>query len=407
MDILRFSGKDEVGVSISRQEEELLQLHAVFCDAPSATQLRAMLDGTKHCGVHGPTKSGQYVIKTRQAELGEIRQKVLGPLSRFAGQWDLVPSLRFEGLFPSSVPMDTIARSLAVAWKWRCVAIQARKQGKRFHLVTLGADADPPHREVAFKGEIVVLKKLEPKAEGVVSAFTPPIAAAGGGDVEMVSPAPTLPDLVLEKCSKTLEAMSQQVREQSTRVEKQLGGEVEKRYLDAEKGLSSQVQKVQNDQAQHRQEVASLIADLEKKIESSRTEAREADGKLEGAMEALKQDTTSSFAKVRESLDAQTQLIHKSQSETQEQLRVFGKQIMEQLSSLESEKRRKSEERGGMISSGASTRESSTSSSSSSSSSSSDVLIEREETREAPIAAGAVGNEDRLGHDGGSPGLAE
>ena len=128
---------------------------------------------------------------------------------------------------------------------------------------------------------------------------------------------------------------------------KQLGGEVEKRYLDAEKGLSSQVQVIQNDQAQHRQEVATLIADLEKKIESSRKEAREADGKIEGAMEALKQDTTSSFAKVRESLDAQTQLIHKTQAETQEQLRVFGKQIMEQLSSLESEKRRKSEERGG------------------------------------------------------------
>ena len=220
-----------------------------------------MLDGIRHCGVHGPTKSGQYVIKSRQAELGEIRQKVLGPLSRFAGQWDLVPSLRFEGLFSSSVPMDTIARSLAVAWKWRCVAIQARKQGKHFHLATLGADADPPHREVAFKGEIVVLKKLDSKTEGLASAFTPPIAAAGGGDVEMVTPVPTLPDLVLEKCAKTVDAMTKQVQEQSTRVERQIGGEVEKRYLDAEKGLSSQVQVVENDQAQHRQEVATMIAD--------------------------------------------------------------------------------------------------------------------------------------------------
>ena len=62
----------------------------------------------------------------------------------------------------------------------------------------------------------------------------------------------------------------------------------------------------QNDQAQHRQEVSAMIADLEKKIESSRKEAREADSKLEGAVGALKNDTTSSFAKVRESLDAQT-----------------------------------------------------------------------------------------------------
>ena len=118
-------------------------------------------------------------------------------------------------------------------------------------------------------------------------------------------------------------------------------------------------------------------------------------------MEALKQDTTSSFAKVRESLDAQTQLIHKSQAETQEQLRVFGKQIMDQLSSLESEKRRKSEERGGMFSPGTSARESSPSSSSSSSSSSSDVLIESEETGHLTSDARVAGGDDGLRDTGG------
>ena len=397
---LKFAGKDEVGVSVPRQEEDRLQLVAVFTDAPSATSLRMILDGTSHCGVHGPTRNGQYVIKTTRKDLGIIRQRVLGPRSHYAGQWDLVPDHKFEGLFPAAMSMQSVAKTLASVWRWRCVALQARRQGRNHHVIVLGAEKDPPAWEVSVLGEITVLRRVGKAEAELACEFTPPVPRAEEDkDVVMATAAPSIPEAVVEKCNLTLKAMKQQVSEKEARLEKSLDAALEKRCSEKETGLQAQIQKLENDQAKHRKEVQGLLENLDKKVDQNQKQAQEA---LSAAVTTLTQSTNDRLDKVTKSIEEQAGMIQRSQSDVQAQLKTFGQEIMTQLAKLDSEKRRKGEDhRGGMQPRTPSSRSVSParSSSSSDSSSSSSVLVVTSVVDSGPRNAGMEGT-----GDGGSAG---
>ena len=175
---LSYGGKDEVSVSTTKQEESKLDLHPVWVDSPSAMALRQQLANHQHVGVHGPTQRGQYVVKARREHLGAIRQTLLGELSIYAGIWDIVVDRKYVGKFPADLNMHSVAKSLFAALSWRCVALNSKKQGREFQMITFGSDQELKQQEIAISGHVVILQKLNQKESALATVFHPPVGKA-------------------------------------------------------------------------------------------------------------------------------------------------------------------------------------------------------------------------------------
>ena len=88
--VLSFSGKDDVQVLVGRQEEEKIGLVPIFVEGTSLSQVRENLEGISHAGITGPTRQGMFVARVTPTYLAAARQRLLGPMSVYADQWDLM-----------------------------------------------------------------------------------------------------------------------------------------------------------------------------------------------------------------------------------------------------------------------------------------------------------------------------
>ena len=129
--VLSFSGKDDVQVLVGRQEEEKLSIVPIFVEGTSLAQVRETLEGISHAGVTGPTRQGMFVARVTPTYLAAARQRLLGPMSVYADQWDLVVRHKYMGRFTAATNMQGIAVSLAKSWNWRVIALQTKKSWKR------------------------------------------------------------------------------------------------------------------------------------------------------------------------------------------------------------------------------------------------------------------------------------
>ena len=70
-----------------------LGLIPVFITTISPTALHQQLQGIRHCGICGPTKSGHLIVRAKEKEVGEARKTLLGSTSAFSKKWDLLINL--------------------------------------------------------------------------------------------------------------------------------------------------------------------------------------------------------------------------------------------------------------------------------------------------------------------------
>ena len=380
--VLSFSGKDDVQVLVGRQEEEKIGLVPMFVEGTSLSQVRENLEGISHAGVTGPTRQGMFVARVTSTHLVAARQRLLGPLSVYADQWDLIVRYKYTGRFTASTNMQGIAVSMAKSWNWRVIALQTKKAGKDHQVITLGSDSDPPFWQVAMNGEVTILNKLEEKSGGVSTSFLPAgaeMAPKDGGAASEAAPS------ALERNARlTLEAVQSTVKNEQQELQKRLDTQVKERVEAIEQGVKNQLKALETEQASQRTQMMQLFGDVDKRMQEDRKAVEQAHGGLKASLETLGKNTEVKFAAIQQSLEEQAKAIQDSKGGVKQQLEEFGTQLMAQIANLQPEKRRKSEAsdadmRGGMITSqvqrGRESSSSSSSSSSGSDSSGSDVNL--------------------------------
>ena len=101
-----------------------------------------------------------FVARVTPTYLAAARQRLLGPMSVYADQWDLVVRHKYMGRFTAATNVQGIAVSLAKSWNWRVIALQTKKAGKDHQVITFGSDQDPPFWQVAMNGEVTILSRI-------------------------------------------------------------------------------------------------------------------------------------------------------------------------------------------------------------------------------------------------------
>ena len=351
--VLSFSGKDDVQVLVGRQEEEKLNIVPIFVEGTSLSQVRENLEGISHAGITGPTRQGMFVARVTPTYLAAARQRLLGPMSVYADQWDLVVRYKYMGRFTSATNMQGIAVSLAKSWNWRVIALQTKKAGKDHQVITFGSDQDPPFWQVAMNGEVTILSKIGEKSAGVSTLFLP--AEAKEAPKEKTGESEAAPSALERNARLTLEAVQSTVDKEQKEIQKRLDSQVKERVEAIEQGVKNQLKALENAQASQRTQMMQLFGDVDKKMQEDRKAVEQAHGVLKTSLENLGKNTDSKFAAIQQSLDEQAKAIQESKGGVKQQLEEFGAQLMTQIASLQPEKRRKSEGsdadmRGGMIS---------------------------------------------------------
>ena len=269
MEALQHSGKEEVIVNTSQAEEESLGLVPVFTEGTSASAIRARLGEIPHAGVAGPTRQNQWVARVTVASLAATRQALLGPLSPYASQWDLIATQKYSGRFTNATSMHGIATSLSRGWNWRCIALQSKRAGKDHQVVTLGSDGPPPSLQVALNGEVCILQKLEEKSASFTSKFLPSDGSSSQ-DSAMQVEAQTVPDAIEKKYDLTLKAVQTSVQGQKEELGKMFEEKIKQRLETAESGLAAQVKALQLQHTEHKKQVSDMFGTMEKKMEGGK-----------------------------------------------------------------------------------------------------------------------------------------
>ena len=188
LDILKCSGNHACMITAPRAEEEKMGLKVVWTQASSATALLELLGTTEHFGVYGPTRKGQFLVRTSVEHIGAVRKAVLSHMSEYAGVWNVIVQHRYSGRFSDTMSLQSIACSLRESLAWEFVGLSVKKAGKGYVQAVIPAAVPPPTLELAIAGEVVLLHKLGEKQPATLAhTFAHPStlpAAATNGPVQ-------------------------------------------------------------------------------------------------------------------------------------------------------------------------------------------------------------------------------
>ena len=157
------------------------------------------LNGLEHCGVSGPTRTGQCLVRALQPSVAAIRQQLLGQTSPFSSSWDMVIKHKVAGRFPADASAQTITVSLAKSMDWKCVLLSQKAVGKKWRWLTFGSDSYPPSWEVAWQGHVIILEDVQ-KNEDTKLAVTFEAPKNEYMEVEQLDGTKPLPEAVLKAC---------------------------------------------------------------------------------------------------------------------------------------------------------------------------------------------------------------
>ena len=196
-ELLALSGTKEMIITVSRDEEQALQCVPLFLQGAYPSAILRQLSGMAHCGVSGPTRTGQWVVRALPTSVAAIRQQLLGQTSPFASSWTWSSSTRLQGA-SQLIPQHRLS-PLAKAMDWKCVLLSQKAVGKNRRWLTFGSDSLPPAWEVAWQGHVVFVEDAQ-KQEGNALAVTFEARKNECMEVEEVAGSKPLPDAVLKAC---------------------------------------------------------------------------------------------------------------------------------------------------------------------------------------------------------------
>ena len=206
--VLHESGRNSVLISLDRADEARLRLQSIFFEAADVDKAWHLVSALPHFGMWGPTRSGQYLLRCPKDALSEARRLLLGDASLYSRKWDLVPSLHYQILLPSTISPRLLVDTLYDNFGWVAVIAQVKKQNKGAKLLTLAADQPLRHTELLLDKELLILtpvKTTAANATGFQTSFSAPQAPQSSAGSS--APSTSASSAIDIKCEQAFSAM--------------------------------------------------------------------------------------------------------------------------------------------------------------------------------------------------------
>ena len=331
--LLACSGHKGCIVQIPREEEQKLNIQAIFVSASSAKAVYDTVKHMTHLGVCGPTKAGLYIVRSPTAEVAALRKVVLSETSAFAHDWNLIVTCRYEGKFPAQYSMQTIGTSLRTSLKWSCITLSQKMIGRKYRLVTLGAAQEPPATQVMFGEEIVLLKRIEEKQRATLAtAFQAPTVV---GEARMTdTPLRGVSQVLDDACDKRVHAMGNAMEVKMTEWQLATQQKIANQVMSQ---IDEKLNAKHKEQDQRFSQLTEQLQGTEKTVFQIRNEAKQAWQNSTAQVKSLEQSCKEQFQRVDQVLVEQTQAIQNSSDMMKEQFRSLGTDLMEQIAKMSNE----------------------------------------------------------------------
>ena len=291
LDLLKYSGQYGVQILLARELEDSLKLTPIFFPSDDIHADWTRITHLEHGGVIGPLKNGMALVRAPVAVLAELRQLLLGPRSQFACNWGLVVELRFAAKFPAGPSDVAIVNSLKSSLNWDCVVLSRKSSGRGSVNLVLGAAKHPPHSQVIFEKQVIVLKHLvdQDASPPLPSSFERPVQDTTMGAHASVSSssAGDLPDVIKQHCKMSFDTIQNRL---------------EQKMVDMEARATEMMQK--NAQALKQQAEASSAT-----LQASLLDASKANAQQTIQLAAKVDQLTKDAAQSHSSLDARIQQV--------------------------------------------------------------------------------------------------
>ena len=352
-DLLALSGTKEMIISVSRDEEDGLQCVPVFLQGTYPSAILKQLTGMVHCGVSGPTRTGQWVVRALPASVAAIRQQLLGQTSPFAASWDMVIKHKIAGRFPSDASAQTITISMAKAMDWKCVLLSQKPVGKKWRWLTFGSDSLPPAWEVAWQGHVVILEDAQ-KQEGNALAVTFEAPKNEFMEVEELGGAKPLPDAVLKACQNASLTTENKVMDRISAWEKTMETKLEAVLNKEKEAVGASRAAMEEAQGQWMHATDSRIAQQAEMLDEMKNKVDASVPEIKGTITDLSNSCASKFTNIDRALADQASAMAQATTTLKADFHTFGQQLLSQLAAAQESKSRKTsaatDHRGGMYS---------------------------------------------------------